>query len=409
MRRLLTIVAIGALQAACAAPAVSAPPAAQPFQVVVEGVCPKLDVFSVGAEVALVHGTYGLRDAPTPGAVTPRQAVSLVYPDGARPAPALLAALPRDDAGYVQGDLSIHGDAEHGLSILRTRYRPPASPGAWLAPEHDWWPLASGPGDARAASDTPEARTSAMAPIPSPCAQGKQIAVLSPAQRGRSHWVVGRCEGSAPDAATSGVYVGHWQAELAHWRLRQAPESAILQGIVNVGIAVEDTERAYVFAYHPYATAESAEPYLLMDGPDGLRRTSVPLRGEIVSMAVAPDGSAWVITNFRSLFRSCVGCPGGWEQLRLPMPPAASSVRGAELRMLDVRALSSPPSVWVHAAVPRAVDDPGGGRIHALYSTLPWQQPMSCELGASPQDALSGRSSGLVAARLRKRFAPDEQ
>jgi hypothetical protein len=374
------------------------PRATGPFAVFAEGLCPKLRVYDVGDARWLVFGTYGLEDT----AVGARDANRIGDPhvpagqsfvalgrDGAavmRDA-SWFAGLPLDARGYVRGDVDVGGRWPDAAWLLRVETaQGPAESGVLLERKREYYGWTGG-----AWREDPHARdaaTSGPRPPPFPddtiCAEAGGAARFENYASGRlpsgDTMVVGRCEDEL-HRAKGGALVASVRAGEGQWRVVLAPTSPIFDSIVNFDVAMHARDDVYVSGYEPYRTGRGPTYLVHFDGTDW-GPVKVPFGGQTVAAAAAPDGTLWVVVEWRDLWRRAPD--GRWEEVSLPVPAGAD-----KLRLLEVYVTGD--DTWVHAAYPVTLEDGASARRHVLYGTRRAARPLHCDKRLPADRALGPR------------------
>ena len=382
MRRPASLFALAL--AACTRPPNAPPPAESPspFALFAEGPCPKLEVFGAGEKNFLVYGSYGLDEKGGSGALGAAQSFAELR--GTMPIydASLLAGLPLRADGWIAGDLELGGrwpDAwwlalvetargrGHGGTLFERRRGYYSWEGAWKL-------------DARARHAATVGAALPDLPEHDICSGELHFANYATSRLASGDTIVaGRCEDSL-GRSPGGVELASYLAGEARWRLDDAPPSELFADIVNIAVVTRSRREAYLYAYPPYATGETAAYLVRFDG-ERWSQVPLPFEGPLVAMTADDHGGLWAISGWRTLRRFEAG---KWQ--RIPLPPAHFVLPPPErVRLLDVQSVAG--AVWVHAAYPASLEG-APTRGHVLYTTLPVSTALHCDRRRKPNAAL---------------------
>ncbi len=378
MKRALVLAAL----AACARPQLGPPPdPPSPLRVFAEGLCPKLDVFAAGEKTFLVYGSYGLDEKGAAGTLGAAQSFvelrnGLPFRDLR-----LFGGLPAGADGWIAGDLELGGRWPDALWLaLVETARGKGESGALFERRRGYY---TWEGAWQLGARAHQAATLGMAlpdlPEHDICSGELHFANYATARLASGDTIVaGRCEdalGRAPGGVELASYVTG-----ERWRLDDAPPSELFADIVNLALVHRSRREAYLYAYPPYATGETAAYLVRFDGE---RWTQVPLpfEGPLVAMTADDSGALWAITGWRTL-RRFQG--GQWQRVPVPAPRFVSPAP-ERMRLLDVQTVAG--QVWLHAAYPASVDG-AATRGHVLYTTGRATSPLYCNRRLKAEAAL---------------------
>ncbi len=359
----------------------------------VEGLCPKLEVYSAGSKTFLAYGSYGLdAKAGGAGALGAAPAVAGLTPGGPIFDPAFVAGLPARPGGWIAGDVELGGRWPDALwlALVETE-RGKGNSGAlferrrgYFSWEGAWQPGARAHRDATVGMALPELPEGEL------CKDGLRFANYATARMPAGDTIVaGRCE-DALGRAPGGIQLASYAAGAARWKLDDAPPNELLAELVNVALVYRGRNEAYLYAYPPYETGE-APAYLVRFDGQAWRQVPLPFEGPLVAMAAGDDGALWAITGWRTLRRFA---GGRWQRVPLAAPRFVSPPP-EKLRLLDVQAVAG--AVWVHAAYAASLDG-AAARGHALYTTRPLSEPLHCDRRRPPNVALFHGGEPLTGA-----------
>lgn len=393
MRRSIgRLVALVALTAGCnetTLPDAKAPPPRTPaatFAIVAEGPCPRLSVHAVDERRFLVFGDtgYDLR-AWMPGErLAAAQSIVELRADGAFYSPVMRAGLPTDGRGYVRGDLLLGGSFKRAPWLLRIESEyAPGGTGALFARRSEGYLL--GERGWERAAGTPVERPEAAAKLPelplaTMCGSGLTFVPIASAPTPAGGLLVGgRCDDDRPPNLKKPILlVAHGLPGATAWAIKTVPETALLDGILNVALFARSDSDAVLVAYEPFKPPQERKPFAARYDGKAWAEQSLPMNEGLMSVTGTPDGALWVAAS-RAVYR----VDGAAKAARLELlPPRYARGNASEMHFHTVRAFGA--EVWIEASyrtiVPRA-DKKGNEAMWAsvLYSNVPGPRPVYCD------------------------------
>ncbi|MBI5534194.1 MAG: hypothetical protein HY898_15835 [Deltaproteobacteria bacterium] len=384
-------------------PLVIAPAApASEFHAAAAGICSKLDVSRIGDRTFIVYGDtgYQLRDwNPGEELAAAQSFVEVRGPQVMRDL-SLLKGLPSNAGGYVPGDVTMGGRTLQEAWLLRTTTRY-ARRGAGALFDHDLEPYTwAGAGWSRHASNDfvqlpPSARSLPDLPVDTLCARHSPdlrfIRVTSTVHLPTGNvWVAGRCQNdSHVNYRPTRIMVAHGAPGATQWEVTDAPASAQLDAIVNLGLYARRPDDLYLAAYEPFVSLDKRVPYIAHYDGKAWRVEHPPMTTGITSISGSEDGTLWAAAG-RELWRQ--DASGQWKRIALPPLPFVAHFHPGAVRITTVHAFASD-DVWVGAAFTarikqskheEATDVRGG----ALYHSRPLEHPLYCDAREPAEEAL---------------------
>jgi hypothetical protein len=325
------------------------------FHVVAEGPCAKLSVQTIAPRTFVVYGDtgYDLHDWTAGERLAAAQSAVELRDGEAFHVRGLFEGLPSNAGGYVPADLRFGGAfAERPwLVTVDTSYAPRAKGSlferasrGWLYDGHAWHPTP----DAASPVELP-AGAGQLPPLPESamCEAGARFVKLAATTHPKGTvFFAGRCETGGPVlAARAPIWIA--SADTANpaprWSTHRAPESHVLDGVVNVALWARRHDDAYLVAYEPFKPPEERQPYLARFDGRSWSQIETGLPEGLMSVSGTGDGTLWIAAG-RALY---VRRPEG-VFTPVPLPPLrfASNPHPPTLRIHTVRALA-PDDVWV--------------------------------------------------------------
>ncbi len=294
------------------------------FVVVAEGSCSKLSVEAMGDRRVLVFGDTGYDLAAwAPGdELAAAQAMVVLTGDGAARQPQLMEGLPKDDRGYVRGELRT-GGAIGNEWLLLTSARYSAKQRGVLFERTSRGYVWGATGFERAPAsdvvDRPAAASKLPAELPShACDEGLRLVPLASAVTTSGGMViVGRCAGDGPTNLPRPVLRAlHGRAGSTSFEVRALPE-AELDGIVNVSVAAGTDDQLTVVAWEPFLPLDRRRTYAVTWDGKRWSEFELEMTGAPTSVAQTKDGVRW-LTAGSALYR--LDASGRPRAVPLPLP-----------------------------------------------------------------------------------------
>jgi len=375
-----------ALLAACANTAGRAEgPRARPrategeLQVFVEGPCPKLSVEAAGDRRFLVYGDHGRVLAGWMPGDRVASAESIAELRGGRVfrRPSLLAGLPRDARGWVNGELTVGGTAADPWLVRTTvRYslvhRGPLferSPEGYRSSGERWEP-----------SDEPVSVPKAARSLPMEfphrelCSEELDFVPITWASTPEGGLVIaGRCDDDkAPNYTVTTLVAAIGSPGAQRWRATLLPGAERLSGIVNVSLAAASEKEIYATAWEPFREPAERQAYLVRFDGKTWQPIETGLRGGLLGVACDGRGGLWV-TNGEALHRRH---DSGFE--RVALPPLRFAAPDTRLHLHRVRAFDG--ELWVEGSYTlRRSDQRGVENASVLFGTRRADAPLFCD------------------------------
>lgn len=342
---------IALLASACASDPRRAPKAAgtpvSELHVFAEGPCPKLSVQAAGARRFLVYGDHGRVLAGwLPGdRLASAESVAELRGGRAFRRSSLLAGLPTDARGWVQGELALGGSAEEPWLVRTTvRYslvkRGPLferTPSGYVF-DSGWRPTeepVTVPKAARGLPGLPEREL---------CGEELGFVPLTwTATPGGGLVVAGRCDDdAAPNYTVTTLVAAVGAPGATRWRATLLPGGETLSGIVNLSLAAVSEKEIYATAYEPFEEPSERVAYLArFDGKDWTR-VEPKIADGLMSVASDGAGTLW-LAGGRALYR--------WSRdgaEKVPLPALRFAARAGPVHVHTVRWLDG--ELWVEGS-----------------------------------------------------------
>jgi hypothetical protein len=255
--------------------------------------------------------------------------------------------------GYVPADLRLGGSFERKpwLVAVDVRYAPRGA-GALFEREARGWVFDDGRWQAHAAGspvDLPE-EASSLPKLDDAklCDKPNQRFVkLAAATHARGDvYFAGRCQGEGPiNVQGAPIIVAHGAPRAAEWSVARAPESHVLDGIVNVAMWARRPDDVYLVAYEPFKSPDQRQPYLARFDGKAWSQVETGLPEGLMSVSGTDDGTLWVAAG-RAVYTRPPQPGAAFAKVEMPPLRFASDPKPASLRIHTVRALASD-DVWV--------------------------------------------------------------
>lgn len=325
------------------------------LHVVAEGPCAKLSVQTISDRTFVVYGDtgYDLHDWAAGEQLAAAQAVVEIKDGTAHHLRGFTEGLPLDAGGYVPADLRLGGSfADRAwLVATDTRYAPRGK-GALFAREARSYVLAGSAWQARREASPVELPSSAASlpalPEASMCPEGTRFVVLAATvhAHGDVHQA-GRCQGEGPiSAERAPIWIAHGAPGSARWEVHRAPESHVLDGIVNVAFWSRRPDETWMVAYEPFKPPAERQPYLARWDGRVWAQVETGLPEGLMSVTGTADGVLWIAAG-RGVYRMSPG--GTITPVPIPALRFADEAHPASMRLHTVRA-TGPDDVWIEGA-----------------------------------------------------------
>jgi hypothetical protein len=175
---------------------------------------------------------------------------------------------------------------------------------------------------------------------------GQRFVKLAAATHPRGDvFFAGRCQGDGPiNPQNAPILLAHGAPRATEWTFGRAPESHVLDGIVNVALWAHRPDDAYVVAYEPFKSPDQRQPYLARFDGKAWSQIETGLPEGLMSISGTDDGTLWVAAG-RALYTRPSGATA-FKKVDLPPLRFASDKAPPSLRIHTVRALAAD-DVWV--------------------------------------------------------------
>jgi hypothetical protein len=362
------------------------------FHVVAEGPCAKMAVQSVGARTFVVFGDtgYDLHDWAVGEPLAAAQAVVELRDGEAFTLPGFTDGLATNAGGYVPAELRLGGaETRPWLVTVETRYASRGK-GALFERSAQGWKLERGAWRQSAGPSPVElpAEAAALPPLPEAqmCPPGARFVKLAAASHARGDvFFAGRCQGDGPVLASlAPIWMAHGAPGARRWVVARAPESHVLDGIVNVALWARRPDDVVAVAYEPFKPPDQRQPYLAHYDGRAWSQVETGLPEGLMSVAGTDDGALWIAAG-RALYRGDLRdrrdrrdrgeASAAFAPVALPALRLASNARPETLRIHTVRVLA-PGDVWVEGTYrvrlpPKGTEPPSEQRASVLFRSRP--------------------------------------
>lgn len=322
------------------------------LHVVAEGPCAKLSVQTISERTFVVFGDtgYDLHDWTVGEQLAAAQAVVEMRDGVAHRLRGFTEGLALDAGGYVPGDLRLGGvwPGRAWLVATDTRYAPRTKGALFTRTSRSYVLEGGGWRPRREASpvELPPAAAS-LPPLPEQeiCASGTRFVVLAATAdaRGDVHQA-GRCQGEGPvSAERAPIWIVHGASAAGRWQAHRAPESHVLDGIVNVAFWSRRPDETWMVAYEPFKPPAERQPYLARWDGRAWSQVETGLPEGLMSVTGTADGSLWVAAG-RAVY--ILPPRGAFTRVTVPALRFADDPHPSTLRLHTVRA-TAPDDVWI--------------------------------------------------------------
>lgn len=368
---------------------------------VAEGPCSRLSVQAVGDRRLLVYGDtgYDLRGWLPGDELAAAQSFVEIRGDVALRNQSLLRGLPRNAGGYVPGDLTLGGsfDRRAWLLVGTTRYAEFAAGalfertvvGYAYHAAQGWRRVDTEPVELPPeSSGLPELERQTMCGQPSL----RFVPLASATTAAGGVLVAGRCDDERPvNYPDTTVLVAHGRPRAATWHIERAPDTDVLDGIINLDLYAASDDEAYLVVFEPFKSVEERKGYLARYDGRRWRSLDAP-HGGLMSVAGTGDGTLWLASG-RHVYRRPPA--GTIEPVPLPLVRHARSRAKRPGVTHHVHAVEAFPNgeVWVEASYRVGVREEGADDLvpvwaSALYSNRPLRLPLYCDAREPADGAL---------------------